>query len=117
MQQQPPHQQGLDLFSAALLSSNEEQPDQSLVSEEDTGHTTTTNRNEPIESARIKKKKSKGVGVMWIKASTSMAKIFLNKTNRRAMDIFRDLAIQMNREELSGLSYAEVISGLAKDTK
>ncbi len=59
----------------------------------------------------------RGVGVMWVKAMTNVAKVFLNKTNRKAMDLFRDLAIRMNREELSGLTYGEVLGGLTKDTQ
>ena len=63
-----------------------------------------------------KAKDQRGVGVGWVKGLTAVAKVFMNKQDRQAMDAFSKLAIQMNKEELSGLTYGEVLGGLPKDS-
>jgi len=71
----------------------------------------------PQEITEERTEEGRGVGVMWVNALSGFVRAFMNKTNQRAMDVFRELAVKMNKEELSGLTYAEVLGGLNKDTE
>ena len=58
-----------------------------------------------------------GVATGAIQFGADLLSIFLTKKNKDLLQSFVDVALKMNREELSGLSLFEVTQALKEDTK